>query len=88
MASRRADAVAVIARAAVAAALHGTGSARLGGRWAYHRNGAGLAAPSPRPRRRHAPRGVACARAAITWHSYPDADTGALLGRFGIAAAL
>jgi len=31
---------------------------------------------------------LACALAAIAWHGYADADMDALLGRFGIAAAL
>src|SRR5512146_2374670 len=31
---------------------------------------------------------IACALAAITWHGYADTDMDALLGQFGLAAAL
>jgi hypothetical protein len=31
---------------------------------------------------------IACALAAVTWHGRADSDMGALIGRFGLAAAL
>ncbi len=116
---RRADSAGVIARAAAASALHGTGSARLGAElgvpaatvrgWlrrlrsragdlrrdataALGRLAAGRDAPCLDPC--GSPLGdalaavIACARAAITWHGRPERDLDALLGLFGIAAAL
>jgi transposase-like protein len=119
MAPRRADAVAVIARAAVSSARHGTGSGRLGRElgvpagtvrgWLRRlRSRAGdmrqdamtsfgvLTAgrdapwlePSGSPLGNALAAVAACAHAAVTWHGCAAADTGALLGRFGIAAAL
>jgi len=56
MAARRADAVGVIAAAAVASALHGTGTARIGADLDVPAaTGARLAAPPARPGRRDAP---------------------------------
>ena len=124
-APRRADAVGVIARAAAASALHGTGTARLGAElgvpaatvrgWLRRlRDRAGqmlqeasaefgrLVAvietpegrdPSP-PGPAGSPLGdalalvIACALAAIRWHGRLEADLDALIGRFGLAAAL
>ena len=108
----------MIARAAAAAALLGTGSARLGAELgvpaATVRASCAACAPAPATcARRHAALGVitagrdwpclapcgsplgdaltaviACARAAIACHSYAEEDLDALLGLFGIAAAL
>jgi hypothetical protein len=119
MAPRRADSAGVIARAAAAAALHGTGSARLGAElgvppatvrgWlrrlrarardlrqdataALGRLTAGRDWPCLDPC--GSPLGdalaavIACARAAIAFQGYAEADLDALLGRFGLVAAL
>jgi hypothetical protein len=115
MAPRRVDSIGMIARAAVAAALHGTGSAGLGvppatvrgwlrrlrGRAEdmrrdatvlFFRLAAGRDAPAFEPCGSALGDAlaavIACACAAITWHGYAGADIDALLGRFGIAAAL
>jgi Domain of unknown function (DUF6431) len=119
MAPRRADSAGVIARAAAAAALHGTGSARLGAElgvpgstvrgWlrrlrsragdlrqaatsALGRLTAGRDWPCLDPC--GSPLGdalaavIACARAAIACHGRAEEDLDALLGFFGLAAAL
>jgi hypothetical protein len=116
---RRADSAGVIARAAIAAARHGTGPARLGAElgvpaatvrgWlrrlriragamrqdamtAFGFLTAGRDAPWPEPSGSALGDAlsavIACALAAIAWHGYADADLDALLGRFGLAAAL
>ena len=119
MAPRRADAVGVIVRAAVASALHGTGSGRLGRElgapaatvrgWLRRLRGraedmrqdamamfgvltsgrdAPWLEPSGSPLGNALAAVAACASAAVTWHGCAAADMDALLGRFGIAAAL
>ena len=119
MAPRRADGAGVIARAAAAAALHGTGSARLGAElgvpaatvrgWLRRlRSRAGdlrqdatvalgvitagrdspCLAPCGSPLGDALAAVIACARAAIACHGYAEEDLDALLGLFGIAAAL
>ena len=119
MAPRRADGAGVIARAAAAAALLGTGSARLGAelgvpaatvrgwlRRLRYRAGdlrqdatAALGvitagrdwpclAPCGSPLGDALAAVIACARAAIACHGYAEEDLDALLGLFGIAAAL
>jgi len=122
---RRADAAGVIARAAAASALHGTGTARLGAElgvpaatvrgWLRRlRERAGqmmqeatsefgrLIAVTETPEGRDpsppgpagSPLGdalalvAACALAAVRWHGRAEADLEALIGRFGLAAAL
>ena len=122
---RRADAVGVIARAAAASALHGTGSTRLGAElgvpaatvrgWlrrlraragqmlqeATSEFGRLVAVIETREGRDPCPPGptgsplgdalalvIACTLAAITWHGRAEADMDALIGRFGLAAAL
>lgn len=124
-APRRADAVRVIARAAAASALHGTGTARLGAQlgipaatvrgWLrrlrcragqllqeatseFGRLVAVIETPGGRDPCPPGPTGTtlgdalalvaACASAAIRWHGRSPADFDALLGRFGLAAAL
>ena len=119
MAPRRADGAGVIARAAAAAALLGTGSARLGAElgvpaatvrgWLRRlRSRAGdlrqdataalgvitagrdwpCLAPCGSPLGDALAAVIACARAAIACHGYAGEDLDALLGLFGIAAAL
>ena len=109
MAPRRADGAGVIARAAAAAALHGTGSARLGAElgvpaatvrgWLRRDATAALGvitagrdwpclAPCGSPLGDALAAVIACARAAIACHGYAGEDLDALLGLFGIAAAL
>ena len=119
MAPRRADAVGVIVRAAVASALHGTGSGPLGRElgvpaatvrgWLRRLRGragdmrqdamamlgvltsgrdAPWLEPSGSPLGNALAAVGACAHAAIVWHGCAAADMDALLGRFGIAAAL
>ena len=119
MAPRRADAAGVIARAAVASALHGTGSGRLGQElgvpaatvrgWLRRLRGragdmrqdamamfgvltsgrdAPWLEPSGSPLGNALAAVAAGAHAAVTWHGCAAADMDALLGRFGIAAAL
>jgi hypothetical protein len=115
----------VIARAAAASALHGTGTARLGAElgvpaatvrgWLRRlRDRAGqvlqeatsefgrlvavIETPEgrdpPPPGPTGSPLGdalalvIACALAAIRWHGRAEADLDALIGRFGLAAAL
>jgi hypothetical protein len=122
---RRADAAGVIARAAAASALHGTGSARLGAElgvpaatvrgWLRRLRGrAGqllqeatsefgrlVAVIETQEGRDPCPPGpagsplgdalalvIACALAAIRWHGRAEAELDALIGRFGLAAAL
>jgi hypothetical protein len=122
---RRADAAGVIARAAAASALHGTGSARLGAElgvpaatvrgWlrrlraragqmlqeASAEFGSLVAVVETPEGRDPCPPGsagsvlgdalalvIACAVAAIRWHGRAGADLDALIGRFGLAAAL
>ena len=122
---RRADAVGVIARAAAASALHGTGPARLGAElgvpaatvrgWLrrlraragqmlqeatseFGRLVALIETPEGRDPSPPGPTGsvlgdalalvIACALAAIRWHGRAEADLDALIGRFGLAAAL
>jgi hypothetical protein len=122
---RRADGVAVIARAAAASVLHGTGTARLGADlgvpaatvrgWLrrlraragqllqeatseFGRLTAIAVTPEGRDPSPPGPAGsplgdalalvAACAHAAITWHGRRPADLYALIGRFGLAAAL
>jgi len=124
-APRRADAIGVIARAAAASALHGTGCARLGAQlgvppgtvrgWLRRlRTRAGqllqeatasfgflvavIETPEGRDPCPPGPTGsvlgdalaavAACAYAAIRWHGRPEAGLDALIGRFGLAAAL
>ena len=114
-APRRADGAGVIARAAAAAALHGTGSARPGAelgvpaatvrgwlRRLRSRAGdlrqdataalgvitAGRDWPCPAPSGSPLGDALAAVRAAIACHSYAEEDLDALLGLFGIAAAL
>ena len=119
MAPRRADGTAVIARAAAAAALHGTGSARLGaelgvppatvrgwlrrlrsrardlrqdatathGRLTAGRDWPCLA-PCGSPLGDALAAVIACAQAAIAFHGHAGEDLDALLGRFGLCAAL
>ena len=122
---RRADAVGMIARAAAASALHGTGSARLGAElgvpaatvrgWlrrlraragqmlqeATSEFGRLVAIIETQEGRDPSPPGptgsvlgdalalvIACALAAIRWHGRAESDMDALIGRFGLAAAL
>ena len=124
-APRRKDAVGVIARAAAASALHGTGTARLGAElgvpaatvrgWLrrlraraghmlreasseFGRLVAVIETPEGRDPCPPGPAGsplgdalalvIACAAAAIRWHGRAEADLDALIGRFGLAAAL
>jgi hypothetical protein len=124
-APRRADCVGVIARAAAASVLHGTGAARLGAElgvpaatvrgWLrrlraragrmlqeataeFGRLVAVIQTPEGRDPSPPGPTGsplgdalalvIACALAAITWHGRAEADLDALVGRFGLAAAL
>jgi Domain of unknown function (DUF6431) len=122
---RRADSAGVIARAAAASVLHGTGTARLGAElgvpaatvrgWLRRlRSRAGqllqvaasdfgrlVAVIETGEGRDPCPPGptgsvlgdalalaAACAHAAIRWHGRSPGDFEALLGRFGLAAAL
>lgn len=122
---RRADSTGVIARAAAASALHGTGTARLGAElgvpaatvrgWLrrlrtrtgqmlqeataeFGRLVAVIETPEGRDPCPPGPAGsplgdalalvIACAVAAIRWHGRAEADLDALIGRFGLAAAL
>jgi hypothetical protein len=115
----------VIARAAAASVLHGTGAARLGAElgvpaatvrgWLrrlraragrmlqeataeFGRLVAVIQTPEGRDPSPPGPTGsplgdalalvIACALAAITWHGRAEADLDALVGRFGLAAAL